>query len=83
MLIWKGNGHVGCVFWGRLFIAHRLSTIREADQILVINHGQVIEHGTHEALLAQGDFYHLYTSQFRVNGRIVAEKQGCAIKSCV
>jgi ATP-binding cassette subfamily B protein len=47
-------------------IAHRLSTIRDADQILVINGGTIIEHGTHDELLAQGGFYHqLYTSQFR------------------
>lgn len=46
-------------------IAHRLSTIREADLILVMNHGTVIEQGTHEALLAQGGFYaDLYNSQF-------------------
>jgi ATP-binding cassette subfamily B protein len=51
-------------------IAHRLSTIRDADQILVINDGQVIERGRHEALLAQGGFYHhLYTSQFRATRR--------------
>jgi ATP-binding cassette subfamily B protein len=49
-------------------IAHRLSTIRDADQILVINHGQVIEQGTHAQLLAQHGFYqNLYTSQFRAN----------------
>ena len=47
-------------------IAHRLSTIRKADQILVINHGEIIERGTHEELLKQQGFYHhLYVSQFK------------------
>ncbi|MFD3657623.1 ABC transporter ATP-binding protein [Streptomyces sp. NPDC058620] len=46
-------------------IAHRLSTIREADQILVIDDGQVRECGTHESLLAAGDLYaDLYHTQF-------------------
>ena len=48
-----------------LVIAHRLSTIREADQILVIDHGQVTERGRHEDLLARGGLYaELYLTQF-------------------
>ena len=47
-------------------IAHRLSTIREADEILVIDHGQIIERGTHKGLVEQKGFYHnLYMSQFK------------------
>ena len=47
-------------------IAHRLSTIRNADQVLVLKDGEIIERGTHDSLLAAGGFYHdLYMSQFR------------------
>lgn len=49
-------------------VAHRLSTTREADVILVMKDGNIIEQGTHEALLAQNGFYaHLYNSQFAEN----------------
>jgi ATP-binding cassette subfamily B protein len=48
-----------------LVIAHRLSTVREADQILVLDHGRIVEHGHHDQLLAAGGMYaELYRIQF-------------------
>ena len=49
-----------------LVVAHRLSTIQNADQIIVLNHGEVIEKGTHQSLLKQKGYYHkLYLLQFK------------------
>jgi ATP-binding cassette subfamily B protein len=54
-------------------IAHRLSTIRDADQVLVIHNGEIIETGTHASLLAQKGFYHrLYMSQFK--GQVLPDR---------
>ncbi len=47
-------------------IAHRLSTIRNADKIVVIEDGKIVEQGHHDQLLEQrGSYYRLYQSQFR------------------
>jgi len=49
-------------------IDHRLSTIREADKVVVIDGGQIVEQGTHQQLLeARGFYHHLYLSQFKGN----------------
>ena len=49
----------------RIVVAHRLSTIQNADHILVLNHGDVVEQGTHTELMKKkGFYYQLYHAQF-------------------
>jgi ATP-binding cassette subfamily B multidrug efflux pump len=63
---------LGTLLHGRtsIVIAHRLSTIRNADKVLVLDKGEIVERGTHESLMdKQGRYYDLYMSQFRREGQ--------------
>ena len=58
-----------------IVIAHRLATVRRADVIFVVDHGQIVEHGTHQTLLAAGGLYaHLCEIQFRSQEEPVESK---------
>jgi ATP-binding cassette subfamily B multidrug efflux pump len=47
-------------------IAHRLSTIRDADTIMVIDNGEIVEHGSHDKLIDEkGVYYNMYFNQFK------------------
>jgi subfamily B ATP-binding cassette protein MsbA len=59
-----------------LIIAHRLSTIRNADRIVALVHGRIVEEGNHEALLAKkGEYFRLYNLQFKNEGNDVQDEQ--------
>lgn len=62
-------------------IAHRLSTIRNANQVLVLKDGQIVERGTHNSLLElKGAYYDLYMSQFRREEEAPASANGASLK---
>jgi len=55
-------------------VAHRLSTIRNADQVLVVRGGEIVERGNHDSLLARRGFYHrLYMAQFEGKQELFAQ----------
>jgi len=83
-LIQEGMGYL---MRGRttFVIAHRLSTIRQADQILVVEDGRIVERGSHESLFAaQGRYYELYTKQHGVETNLfLAPGEGDTVETAV
>ncbi|GAC1508722.1 MAG: hypothetical protein NVS2B12_24260 [Ktedonobacteraceae bacterium] len=65
--------HLNQLACTQIIIAHRLSTIRNADVILVLNDGKIIEQGTHQELLALGGYYATLIQSQLANGEMVAK----------